>query len=1109
MADAEIEIKATADAAEAQQQLERTAAAIERVAVAVQDAAERLRTFDLSPLSEALASFESSAARTKSLSGAVSGWRDEVEGAKASAEATVDAIGDLSLRLEDVAQGLRDGSMSSEQAIAATQKIRDEYKALSTESQEFRQAVRELYGDLQSASAVAAAAAEKEGQAAEKSLQKIEQASERKRRARELEAQSAEALREKLEALRSEEEAARSSGNMPAAADAAQQAAAVEQALQRRSAAEQRAADREEQIASRRQTRLSLEGKSYVELARHLKALVAAREEAAQAGDGEAYDQLTAQIKGTRAAVEDLTTRTNIARTAMLGKAQAGMMVADQMGQLANGFRDGSVSAAGFATTIMSVGMAIKAGLGPIGWAMAAVQALQMAWDYFSSRQQQAEEAMKKADAAMKELNKTVAENARAIAEATERHLEYTHQLKLNRASDATKEEMAVLKRKHEFELKAAEENERKIRDRVEAERELLNAQVQAGKLTADEYERQSKRLDEQLEEAQQQRLRISARQKDEELKLEQKSAERAVYIAKEKLRKTIEAQTGDQGSDWAKKLNNNEADLLESALSSYDRLTKLIESHKEKLDSLRLSLSTENDKFDSYNNVEQAYFRRDHLSRVRELQVLIDNTENSLQNARRQQQNLLSQMQTAFQARIAGARGVEEARELSVIESLRYVKAATAQREEAERELDEARRFNDDVEAQHALHQKELEQYDEVVRNIEAMNAGTQAEALAEENRRREREWVDVSRKSLAEQESWLRRQLDGMKEGSERWQEYNSRLEGVLSNQISADLDRLLGYTQTSVSYSQRDTRSRAEILSSDRALLKARLSELRQAQLSAQEAGAGPETLKQINEKMRATRNALSGLEQSAREAAIEVLRSLNKDKEGASVDLVAMLRRDQVKVDRAAEKIARQADAAARYLDAAATARRAGDQDAEERYYAAYERRIAGMQKLGASVDRMTVTGDMGTAEVQRLLGNLRIQEQVQMRRNRAGLRLADSEERQAQRAQRDASASRVQAPARPGGAEAAPAPAAQEEQYRAEVAQLRHAAELLREQNRQMGGFVTQCTKALGDMAASCRAMADQLASATGQIAAVQQQMRNVNASVRATARGAV
>lgn len=175
MADAEIEIKATADAAEAQQQLERTAAAIERVAVAVQDAAERLRTFDLSPLSEALASFESSAARTKSLSGAVSGWRDEVEGAKASAEATVDAIGDLSLRLEDVAQGLRDGSMSSEQAIAATQKIRDEYKALSTESQEFRQAVRELYGDLQSASAVAAAAAEKEGQAAEKSLQKIAQ----------------------------------------------------------------------------------------------------------------------------------------------------------------------------------------------------------------------------------------------------------------------------------------------------------------------------------------------------------------------------------------------------------------------------------------------------------------------------------------------------------------------------------------------------------------------------------------------------------------------------------------------------------------------------------------------------------------------------------------------------------------------------------------------------------------------------------------------------------------------------------------------------------------------------------------------------------------------
>lgn len=1106
MADAEIEIKATADAAEAQQQLERTAAAIERVAVAVQDAAERLRTFDLSPLSEALASFESSAARTKSLSGAVSGWRDEVEGAKASAEATVDAIGDLSLRLEDVAQGLRDGSMSSEQAIAATQKIRDEYKALSTESQEFRQAVRELYGDLQSASAVAAAAAEKEGQAAEKSLQKIEQASERKRRARELEAQSAEALREKLEALRSEEEAARSSGNMPAAADAAQQAAAVEQALQRRSAAEQRAADREEQIASRRQTRLSLEGKSYVELARHLKALVAAREEAAQAGDGEAYDQLTAQIKGTRAAVEDLTTRTNIARTAMLGKAQAGMMVADQMGQLANGFRDGSVSAAGFATTIMSVGMAIKAGLGPIGWAMAAVQALQMAWDYFSSRQQQAEEAMKKADAAMKELNKTVAENARAIAEATERHLEYTHQLKLNRASDAAKEEMTVLKRKHEFELQAAEENERKTRDRVAAERELLNAQVQAGKLTADEYERQSKRLDEQLEEAQQQRLRISARQKDEELKLEQKSAGEAVRLAQEKYDALRAYQQLSPQSDWTRSWSDREAEYMEAMLFEFDRLTGLAKGKQAEVDSIdaKMEALKRRRSWWKYFGYEDEYQRR-----VKELREEREAAKSELASLNDQQSELDTEAEEIFAARFEGARHLDEAQKLRGIDMLKFTKAATAQREEAERELDEARRFNDDVEAQHALHQKELEQYDEVVRNIEAMNAGTQAEALAEENRRREREWADVSRKSLAEQESWLRRQLDGMKEGSERWQEYNSRLEGVLSNQISADLDRLLGYTQTSVSYSQRDTRTRAEILSSDRALLKARLSELRQAQLSAQEAGAGPETIKQINEKMRATRNALSGLEQSAREAAIEVLRSLNKDKEGASVDLVAMLRRDQNKVDRAAEKIARQADAAARYLDAAATARRAGDQDAEERYYAAYERRIAGMQKLGASVDRMTVTGDMGTSEVQRLLGNLRIQEQVQMRRNRAGLRLADSEERQAQRAQRDAAASRVQAPARPGGAEAAPAPAAQEEQYRAEVAQLRQAAELLREQNRQMGGFVTQCTRALGDMAASCRAMADQLATATGQIAAVQQQMRNVNASVRATARGSV
>lgn len=1076
MADAEIEIKATADAAEAQQQLERTAAAIERVAVAVQDAAERLRTFDLSPLSEALASFESSAARTKSLSGAVSGWRDEVEGAKASAEATVDAIGDLSLRLEDVAQGLRDGSMSSEQAIAATQKIRDEYKALSTESQEFRQAVRELYGDLQSASAVAAAAAEKEGQAAEKSLQKIEQASERKRRARELEAQSAEALREKLEALRSEEEAARSSGNMPAAADAAQQAAAVEQALQRRSAAEQRAADREEQIASRRQTRLSLEGKSYVELARHLKALVAAREEAAQAGDGEAYDQLTAQIKGTRAAVEDLTTRTNIARTAMLGKAQAGMMVADQMGQLANGFRDGSVSAAGFATTIMSVGMAIKAGLGPIGWAMAAVQALQMAWDSYARSQKEAEEESQKA-----------------------------HQKNL----DTIKELIAAQKQLLAQRVKSdAGAQVRELQRVTDAEREALSARQE------NEEAAMQHRLDMAREETKQRLAEIEHLVEAQQMTKEQAASEKRV--AKERLRQAEESARAE-GEARRETLLAFDRDTAEREL---DLLRRLSSEYKEKWgDVLKSVVIDDSELVTLQQQVKALEIQRENEGRI--LKDLKDefwrNKFNPSTGDFIVQKKRLSQEIENQRAKIAHVGGqITEAQQRLADAQRRYQEQTEAAYQAAkdlpqfagmtrDEVLETVRSLQDNNRA--LTEQLDQAQQTALLRQQALETAQRQAD-YAEELARLQNKGIEAEDNAYLQR---IRRENARLREEEALQHEKTSKQqrEAALRDQISADLDRLLGYTQTSVSYSQRDTRSRAEILSSDRALLKARLSELRQAQLSAQEAGAGPETLKQINEKMRATRNALSGLEQSAREAAIEVLRSLNKDKEGASVDLVAMLRRDQNKVDRAAEKIARQADAAARYLDAAATARRAGDQDAEERYYAAYERRIAGMQKLGASVDRMTVTGDMGTAEVQRLLGNLRIQEQVQMRRNRAGLRLADSEERQAQRTQRDAAASRVQAPARPGGAEAAPAPAAQEEQYRAEVAQLRQAAELLREQNRQMGGFVTQCTRALGDMAASCRAMADQLASATGQIAAVQQQMRNVNASVRATARGAV
>lgn len=97
-------------------------------------------------------------------------------------------------------------------------------------------------------------------------------------------------------------------------------------------------------------------------------------------------------------------------------QAQNGMMVANTLTGMANGMKDGTLSAGDFASGILSIGAAMKAGLGPIGWLMLAIQGLQAAWDYFAAEDKKEEEVRAKRAEDMQRLAE-ITDNARKALE--------------------------------------------------------------------------------------------------------------------------------------------------------------------------------------------------------------------------------------------------------------------------------------------------------------------------------------------------------------------------------------------------------------------------------------------------------------------------------------------------------------------------------------------------------------------------------------------------------------------------------------------------------------------------------------------------------------------
>lgn len=126
------------------------------------------------------------------------------------------------------------------------------------------------------------------------------------------------------------------------------------------------------------------------QLRQEIVTLNSARKAAAAAGDTKAYEELTAKVGAARTALRAARQARNVEKAAMMGQAAAGMQLANQVNSLAQSVQQGSEDIGGMITQVLSLGMAIKAGLGPIGWLMLAIQGLQIAWNRYSAAQEEA-----------------------------------------------------------------------------------------------------------------------------------------------------------------------------------------------------------------------------------------------------------------------------------------------------------------------------------------------------------------------------------------------------------------------------------------------------------------------------------------------------------------------------------------------------------------------------------------------------------------------------------------------------------------------------------------------------------------------------------------------
>lgn len=604
-----------------------------------------------------------------------------------------------------------------------------------------------------------------------------------------------------------------------AAGDAEQQAAekSVAATEKRSKASEQSAAalEREQLELEAIRAQMELEAKGRDGLIQELNRLNAARSAAAKAGDVEAFRELDAQVQKVRSAYEKMNQSLEVAKIGMMGQMQLALQVGGTLQSFGDSCRNGTASVMGLANATLALGTAIKAGMGPLGWVMLAIQGLQMAWDWYSDSQKEAAEA----------------ERARIQAnnEALARHLEQVQKL-------------AALSRENMF---------------ASARAELEDIGAKFDKLTA--QQEQAARRTEQREAAAEQRRRAAAQ---------------AVFDAEQarvELARTLGQITE---ADATARLNAAE-EALAAELAAVDELEKkrtnaaAIEAKRraeKEAAELEAAIAEKFAGTDSLLKLELPSAQEWEALQIKYTEGLTDAVENAAETRIRGElvklRRLMESMGIAFE-------GGDE-------ELLRWLDDLRSARAEADKMVEAARAEAESAGQKAELAKLELEtKKQEAAAEAAAREARRKQQEAVAQNQQLEQQWAEVQQQELADQVKWLEAATANFAAGSEAAKKWARELEAVKLRQVQEELNGLATVYKVTGNYAARDSRTQEEIYAADRAALEARRTALEQLR---QQPGLDAATQNQINAKLAETRSQLSGLESAMAESAREAQQML---------------------------------------------------------------------------------------------------------------------------------------------------------------------------------------------------------------------------------------
>lgn len=749
------------------------------------------------------------------------------------------------------------------------------------------------------------------------------------------------------------------------AADAEQKAAAevtaAAQQKQQASAQNTETLSKEQQEIEALKAQMALEAKGRAGLIKELERLGKARARAAKAGDVQAFKQLEAQMTKTRAAFERMNQGLEISRLGMMGQMQVAMGAMGAIQSLGNEVKSGSVSLMGMANAVYALGAAIKAGMGPVGWILMAIQGLSMAWDYYSDKQEEAAKAEKARIEAEHE----------ALMKHWEEVQKFASMDRDNTLARWQKDFDAIRKDWETFsQQELAAQRTADVQAAAAEERRRIAAQSA--------YDAEVARVE----------LAKTMGEISEAEAIKRKAAAEEVKATELQAIDEAEAHRTNVAHRNAKYLAQREAEEMANALEEkfgdFEDILRVDMPTNEEWEALQIKL---NEGIGSMEDRVQSRYIHD---KIRELKQMLEAMGIAWQGT---DAELIKWVNSMREAREAGEQRVRELKAIAQEESTAAQEVKLA---------NENRR-------QQAQAEKEQR---EATRKLEEARLQKQQEA----NRLTE-EWQTVQRGTMAEQAAWLEQTADSFAEGSAEAKRWTEALRGVKLRQVSEALNNLGETFKVTGNYAAKDNRTQAQIFAADEQALRQRREALERMRRTP---GLDAATMRAINAKIKETDRQARRLRQNLKESADAAQRSVAAlkplgQKARTSTMQTALKRSENafVRLAKQAERQASKGDTQGMERSLAAMRRHAAQQERLTGYTgraAGHMRNVEGKLRL---VAKGTAAQDRGLTAQQRqqnkVLQALGMQRRYTARQAAAAGKAAKAKEKEAQANDRAAKA----------------------------------------------------------------------------------------------------